>query len=67
VLNGNAESFYNQIAAVQDQNRVCGFSPIYLMLRYLDTQTTGTKVAYDHCAADNEDNSLVSISGLLID
>ena len=67
VLEGNADSFYNQIAAVQDQNRVCGFSPIYLMLRYLDRQTTGTKVAYDHCAADNEDNSLVSISGLLID
>lgn len=66
VLEGNADSFYNQIAAVQDSNRVCGFSPIYLMLRYLEAETSGTKVAYDQCSADNEDNSLVSISGLLI-
>lgn len=71
ILNGDAADFYQQIAAVQDRNRICGFSSIYLMLRYLDgldanRQSGGHRIAYDHCPADPEDNSLVSISGLLL-
>jgi AmmeMemoRadiSam system protein B len=76
VLRGDAADFYRQIASVEDRNKVCGFAPIYLMLRYLEatnnghvtgsSQATGHKVAYDHCPADAEDHSLVSISGLLI-
>lgn len=71
VLRGDAADFYRQIAAVEDRNKVCGFSSIYLMLRYLEAtnngHVSGHKVAYDHCSADAEDHSLVSISGLLID
>lgn len=66
ILRGDATDFYRRIAAVGDRNRVCGFSPLYLMLRYLGP-TTGTRVAYDHCPADAEDASLVSICGLLLD
>ncbi|MCB8982997.1 MAG: AmmeMemoRadiSam system protein B [Ardenticatenaceae bacterium] len=66
ILNGDAADFYRQIAAVQDRNRICGFSSIYLMLRYLQGVHGGYRVAYDHCPADPEDNSLVSISGLLL-
>jgi AmmeMemoRadiSam system protein B len=65
ILKGDAAGFYDQIAAVEDQNRICGFAPLYLMLRYLGP-TTGVEVAYDHCAADPQDNSLVSICGLLL-
>ena len=64
---GDAAGFYEQIAGVQDCNRICGFSSIYLMLRYLETIETGRVVAYEHCSADNEDNSLVSICGLLLE
>ena len=65
-INGDAESWYSQIAAVGDRNRICGFAPTYLMLRYLG-RSSGVKVAYDQCAADNQNTSLVSICGLLID
>ena len=73
ILNEDAADFYQQIAAVQDRHRICGFSSIYLMLRYLNDKNTGEnprsghRVAYDHCPADPDDNSLVSISGLLLD
>ena len=63
---GAAETFYQEIAQVQDQNRICGFSSIYLMLRYLENQQ-GQEVAYSHCPADPEDHSIVSICGLLLD
>lgn len=66
VLSGDADGFYSDIAAVGDRNRICGFSPIYLMLRHLG-QTTGTQVDYRHCPADPQDLSLVSICGLLLD
>jgi AmmeMemoRadiSam system protein B len=67
VLKGDAANFYDQIAAVQDRNRICGFSPIYLMLRYLETVENGVRVDYRHCPADEQNHSLVSISGLLLE
>lgn len=63
---GDHARFYEQIAAAGDRHRICGFSSIYLLLRLLEG-TQGTPVAYDHCPADEEDNSLVSICGLLLD
>jgi MEMO1 family protein len=66
ISQGDAARFYAEIAAVGDQNRICGFSSIYLMLRYLGA-TQGVEIAYDHCAADPENHSLVSICGLLLD
>jgi hypothetical protein len=66
IRQGDAARFYREIAAVQDRNRICGFSSIYLMLRYLGA-TDGVKVAYEHCAADTAEASLVSICGMLLD
>jgi len=63
---GDADLFYNEIAKVEDRNRICGISSIYLMLRYLGA-TRGQVIAYEHCPADTEDTSLVSICGLLLD
>jgi AmmeMemoRadiSam system protein B len=67
IVQGDAADFYYQIAAVEDRNRICGFSSIYLMLRYLKSISGGLTVAYDHCPADAEDNSLVSIGGMLLE
>ncbi len=66
IRQGDAADFYAQIAAVEDRNKICGFSSIYLMLRYLESVSAGLTVAYAHCPADAEDNSLVSIGGILL-
>ncbi len=66
ILCGDAAGFFAQIQSVRDRNRICGFAPIYLLLRYLQS-TGGVQVGYDHCPADAEDASLVSICGLLLD
>jgi MEMO1 family protein len=67
VKQGDSARFYQQIAAVQDRNRICGFAPIYLMLQYLESINGGQTVAYDQCPADPNNHSLVSICGLLLD
>jgi AmmeMemoRadiSam system protein B len=66
ILHGDAADFYAQIAAVQDRNRICGFSSIHTMLRFLGP-TDGQQISYAHCPADPQDTSLVSICGLLLD
>jgi AmmeMemoRadiSam system protein B len=63
---GDDERFYREVAAIEDRNRICGFSSIYLMLRFLEL-TRGTQIAYEHCPADSENHSLVSICGMLLD
>ncbi len=63
---GDAAGWYARIAAVQDRNRICGFAPTYLLLRYLEA-SSGQVIAYDQCPADPQDDSLVSICGLLLD
>jgi hypothetical protein len=63
---GDAAAWYDQIASVGDRNRICGFSPTYFLLRSLG-RTTGRQIAYDQCPADQQDASLVSICGLLLD
>ncbi|MCB8989990.1 MAG: AmmeMemoRadiSam system protein B [Ardenticatenaceae bacterium] len=66
ILHGDAADFYQQIASIEDRNRICGFSSIYLLLRYLNA-THGQQIAYQHCPADQQDHSLVSICGLLLE
>jgi MEMO1 family protein len=66
IASGDAAGFYQQIASIQDRNRVCGFSSIYLMLRFLGP-TRGIQIAYEQCPADAQNTSLVSICGLLLD
>lgn len=69
INSGDHDRFYDEIAAVNDRNRICGFSSTYLMLRYLEEggPVQGTEVAYEQCAADEQEGSLVSICGLLLD
>ncbi|MEZ4518442.1 MAG: AmmeMemoRadiSam system protein B [Chloroflexota bacterium] len=66
ILTGDADGFYRRIAQVRDRNRICGFAPLYLMLSYLGP-TTGHYIDYRHCPADDQDTSLVSICGLLLE
>ncbi|MEM8858078.1 MAG: AmmeMemoRadiSam system protein B [Chloroflexota bacterium] len=66
VVCGDEERFYDEIAAIKDTNKVCGFSPLYLMLKFMG-ETQGKRIDYQHCSADAQDHSLVSICGLLLD
>lgn len=65
-LRGDSADYYRQIWTARDRNRICGFAPLYLMLRFLETDT-GQMVAYEQCPADADNHSLVSICGLLLD
>lgn len=65
-LRGDAADYYQQIWNVRDRNRICGFAPLYLMLRYLES-SNGRQIAYAQCPADPTNTSLVSICGLLLD
>lgn len=61
---GDAQGFFEAIKRVHDKNKVCGISPIYLALRMMG-HVQGESVAYDRCAADENDTSFVSISGIV--
>jgi hypothetical protein len=50
---------------VEDRNRICGLSSIYMLLRFL-SPTTGEMVSYTQCPADQQNASLVSICGVLL-
>lgn len=67
ITHGDRRRWYDEIAAVQDANKVCGFSPVYLMMRYLGDGVSGTTIAYDQCEADSKGESVVSICGMLLD
>lgn len=62
---GSAAGFFSAIRRERDQNNVCGVSPFYLMLRLLG-DVEGQLIAYDHCAADQYNTSLVSVCGMVL-
>ena len=68
IKKGDYDRFYDEIAGVNDRNRICGFSSTYLMLRYLEKAgpVHGVEVAYEQCPADEQEGSFVSICGLLL-
>jgi AmmeMemoRadiSam system protein B len=61
---GDADGFIEALRRVGDSNNVCGISPIYLALRLL-APARGEPVAYDHCPADGEGTSVVSVCGVV--
>ena len=62
---GNAEGFNGAIRRVQDQNNVCGVSPIYLTLRLL-APLKGQNHGYAVCPADTTHTSVVTICGVTL-
>ncbi len=62
---GDADSFLQSIQNDEDRNNVCGTAPIYLSLRALEP-VSGEVVGYEHCPADQADQSAVSICGVLL-
>lgn len=63
---GDAEGFFEANKKVKDQFNVCGLAPIYLMTRLL-APTEGRRVAYQQCPADEQNTSVVSICGVVME
>ena len=61
---GDAGAFFSSIRRVRDRNNVCGVAPIYLTLRLLG-ESLGTQAGYAICPADDEDASVVTVTGML--
>lgn len=65
IMAGDAEGFYQHLAVSRNAKNVCGFSPIYILLRALG-ETTGLDIGYEQCVADQASTSYVSICGMLL-
>ena len=65
ICKGDAERFLDGMRLERDQRRVCGLTPIYLALRTLGNEVSGSVTAYDQCPADPMGGSLVSIAGVI--
>ena len=70
ICEGNGKGFLALSIAEGDRRRICGLSPIYIMLEVIARcgvgPVTGVSMGYDQCAADREEHSLVSIAGALL-
>ena len=70
VCEGDAAGFLDLSIREEDRRRICGLSPIYLMLEVLrrahGAPTSGLAMGYDQCPADEDGGSLVSIAGALL-
>ncbi len=62
---GNADRFYQSILQNEDRNNVCGVAPIYHTLQIL-TPTIGQQWGYAVCPADEQQTSVVTISGITL-
>ena len=67
ICNGDAAGFFERSRAESDSRRICGISPIYLMLEFLkNKELFGESMGYDQCPADAQGGSVVSIAGALL-
>lgn len=62
---GDREEFFRNIQREGDRYKICGLSPIYLALSILE-DIQGEVTGYQHCPADAQGDSLVSIAGVLL-
>lgn len=65
IARGDAEGMFSKVKHEGDRRRICGLAPIYLALRILG-ESTGWVTGYDHCPADQQGTSFVSICGMVL-
>ena len=65
IRSGSPQDFLDISVAESDARKICGLSPIYLMLRLLEG-ASGVHMGYDQCPADHNGGSIVSIAGALL-
>ena len=65
IRNGSASAFFQGVQEEEDRRRVCGLTPIYLAMRLLGGNVSGSVTDYAQCPADIDGGSLVSIAGAI--
>ncbi len=65
ICSGSPGDFLDISVAESDARKICGLSPIYLMLSLLEG-ASGVHMGYDQCPADHNNGSVVSIAGALL-
>jgi AmmeMemoRadiSam system protein B len=65
ILAADPAGFRDVSREEDDDRRLCGLPPIYLMLRLLQG-ARGQSFGYDQCPADDQNGSVVSIVGALL-
>jgi AmmeMemoRadiSam system protein B len=65
ITDGDADAFFQTIAAEGDRRNICGLPPIYPTLRLLGDGVQGELTGYDRCPADGENTSFVSVCGVV--
>ncbi len=65
ICSGSPRDFLDISVAESDSRKICGLSPIYLMLSLLEG-ASGVHMGYDQCPADHNNSSVVSIAGALL-
>jgi hypothetical protein len=63
---GSAEDFFGAVAKEKDRFRICGLAPIYAALAFAGSRRQGTLLGYQQCAADEENESFVSIAAMTL-
>jgi len=70
ICEGDADLFLQISRLEEDKRRICGLSPIYMMLKTIERaynkKSKGFSMGYDQCPADVKGGSLVSITGALL-
>jgi len=70
ICEGDADLFLQISRLEADKRRICGLSPIYMMLKTIERaynkKPKGLSMGYDQCPADVNGGSLVSITGALL-
>lgn len=65
IQQGDADRFFEEIRAERDRWQVCGVTPIYLTLTAA-APVEGELIAYEHCPADAQNGSVVTIAGVIL-
>ena len=70
ICDGDGDLFLSISRLESDKRRICGLSPIYMMLKTIEKayneSPKGFAIGYDQCPADVNGGSLVSITGALL-
>ncbi|MBR62143.1 MAG: AmmeMemoRadiSam system protein B [Dehalococcoidia bacterium] len=70
ICDGDGDLFLSISRLELDKRRICGLSPIYMMLKTIECAynkpAKGFAMGYDQCPADVNGGSLVSITGALL-
>lgn len=61
---GDMDAFFGTIRDIHNRNNVCGVAPVYMAMQLLDG-LPGEQWGYATCPADDEDTSVVTVTGMM--